>query len=67
MDGFLLVDDRTGSVLLEIDDPVEAFRTLDELRQDEPELADDFCLVRFAARPGSLIGTNTTTRLRLVA
>ena len=32
MDGFLLVDDRDGRVLLEIADPIEAFRLLDELR-----------------------------------
>ena len=64
VDGFLLVDDRTGQVLLEIADPVEAFRVLDEVRENEPELAAAVCLVRFDARNGSIIGTETTTRLR---
>jgi hypothetical protein len=64
MEGFLLVDDRDGRVLAEIVDPVNAFRVLDELRQDHPELADSLCLVRFDGVQGSLIGTETTTRVR---
>jgi hypothetical protein len=67
MEGFLLVDDRDGSVLAEIADPVEAFRLLDELRHDHPELAEDLCLVRFAGHRGSLVGTDVTTRVRLLA
>jgi hypothetical protein len=64
MDGFLLVDDRDGRVLFEIADPMEAFRLLDELRLKAPDLADAICLVRFDGRRGSLVGTETTTRLR---
>ena len=62
--GFLLVDDRDGRVLAEIVDPVEAFRVLDELKQDYPELGGTLCLVRFDGRKGSLIGTETTTRVQ---
>jgi hypothetical protein len=43
---------------------MEAFRLLDELRLKAPDLADAICLVRFDARRGSLVGTETTTRLR---
>jgi hypothetical protein len=64
MQGFLLVDDRDGRVLEEIGNPVEAFRVLDELKQDHPELAETLCLVRFDGRQGSLIGTETTTTVR---
>ena len=64
MDGFLLVDDRDGRVLAQITDPVEAFRLLDDLKEDHPELADALCLVRFDQTQGSLIGTDTTTRVR---
>jgi hypothetical protein len=64
MDGFLVVDDRDGRVLLQIADPVEAFRVLDELRLKAPELAEALCLVRFDARQGSLVDTETTTRVR---
>ena len=64
MQGFLVVDDRDGRVLEEICDPVEAFRVLDELKQDHPEHARTLCLVRFDGRQGSLIGTETTTRVR---
>jgi hypothetical protein len=64
MDGFLVVDDRDGRVLAEIADPVDAFRILDELNEDHPELAGAFCLVRFDGHQGSLIGTESTTRVR---
>ena len=64
MEGFLLVDDRDGRVVEEIGNPAEAFRLLDELNQDHPELAETLCLVRFDGRQGSLIGTETTTRVR---
>jgi hypothetical protein len=64
MHGFLLVDDRDGSVVAEIPDPVEAFRILDELKRARPELAEAFCLVRFDQQQGSLIGTETTMRIR---
>jgi hypothetical protein len=65
MEGFLLVDDRDARVIAEISDPVEAFRLLEELRQSlRPEQADAFCLVRFDGGQGSLIGTETTTRVR---
>jgi hypothetical protein len=64
VEGFLLVDDRDGRVLAEIGDPLEAFRVLDELQDDHPELAGVLCLVRFDGRQGSLIGTETTSRVR---
>jgi hypothetical protein len=64
MQGFLLVDDRDGRVLDEIDDPVEAFRVLEKMEQDHPDLASALCLVRFDGREGSLIRTETTSRIR---
>ena len=64
MQGFLLVDDREGRVLAEIADPVEAFCVLDELTEEHPELAGALCLVRFDGHQGSLIGTESTTRVR---
>jgi hypothetical protein len=64
MEGFLLVDDRDGRVLAEIADSVDAFRMLDELQQDRPDLASALCLVRFDEHQGSLIGTETTSRVR---
>jgi hypothetical protein len=64
VEGFLLVDERNGRVLLEIADPVRAFRLLDKLQEDQPELAQSLSLVRFDARHGALIGTETTTRFQ---
>jgi hypothetical protein len=60
MQGFLLVDDSDGRVLAAIADPIEALRALDDLKEDHPEL----CLVRFDGQQGSLIGAESTTRVR---
>ena len=64
MEGFLLVDDRDGRVLAEIADIGEALRLLAELRQEHSELADAVCLVRFDGRRGTVLATETTTRVR---
>jgi hypothetical protein len=64
MQGVLLVDDRDGRVLAEINDPADAFRILAELEEDHPELAGALCLVRFDERQGSLVGAESTTRVR---
>ena len=64
MDGFLLVDDRDGRVLCEIGDPLTAFRLLDKLEHDHPELSDVLALVSFGGRQGSLVETDLTTRVR---
>jgi hypothetical protein len=64
MQGFLLVDDSDGRVLAEIADPAEAFRILDELTENHPELDGTLCLVRFDGRHGSVVGTESTTRVR---
>lgn len=64
MEGFLLVDDRDGCVLAHFLDAAEALRTIDELERDDPDLTRSFSLVRFDDRQGSVIATETTTRLR---
>ena len=66
MEGFFLVDDRDGHVLAEITNPAEAFRILDELEQDHPDLSGVLSLVRFDGRQRALIGTESTTRVRLL-
>jgi hypothetical protein len=64
VEGFLLVDDRDGRVLMEIGEPANAFRLLDRLRENHPDLAQVLCLVRFDGTQGSLMATETTTRVR---
>jgi hypothetical protein len=60
----LLVDDSDGRVLLEFADPVDAIRALDRFGEKYPEFARRLCLVRFDSRHGSLVGIDTTTRIR---
>ena len=64
VEGFLLVDDRDGRVILEIGNPLQALRLLDELEQDEPELAQNLSLVRLDGHEAALIGTDTTMRIQ---
>jgi hypothetical protein len=61
-----LVDDRNGRVLARFVDGAEALRTLDELERVDPDMARALCLVRFDEHQGSVIGTETTTRLRVL-
>jgi len=63
MEGFLLVDDRDGRVLGHFKDPIEAPRVFDVLELEHPELARTVSLVRFDQRRGSILGTETSTRL----
>ena len=64
VEGFLLVDDRDGRVLAQFVDGAEALRMLDEFEQEDPGPTRSLSLVRFDERQGSLIGTETTIRLR---
>ena len=70
MQEFMLVDDRDGRVLAVLDDLEDAFELLDELldeaAEDDPELVAALCIVRFDSRHGSLVGADSTTRVRLL-
>jgi hypothetical protein len=62
----MLVDDRDGRVLAVLDDLEDAFELLDDVTDDDPELADALCIVRFDSRHGSVVGAESTTRVRLL-
>ena len=64
MEGFLIVDDRDGRVLAVADQFDPALRALDEIEQDDPELAQALCLVTFEEHSGALLGSETTWRVR---
>jgi hypothetical protein len=58
------VDDSDGRVLAEFWDSSQALRTLGELEQEAHARASSLCLVTFDEHQGSIVGTETTTRLR---
>ena len=64
MEGFLLVDDRDGRVLVELEDVESALLAFDAVQSEDPDLAEALCIVRFGARDGALVGTRSTTRVR---
>jgi hypothetical protein len=59
----LLVDDRDGRVLAEVRSPEEAQHLLESLWSDEPP-ADYLCLVEIQSHHGSIIGTDTSVKVR---
>jgi hypothetical protein len=59
----LLVDDRDGRVLAEVESQDELQRLLETLWGDE-EVPDYLCLVQFGEHQGALVGVDTTTRIR---
>ena len=64
MGEFLLVDDREGRVLALFVDAFEALQALDGLELEDPDLARSLSLVTFDERNGSLMGAETSIRVR---
>ena len=60
----LLVDDRDGRVVAEIETEADARAVLEAWSRDDGGLPDYVCLVELHEHHGTLIGTDTTVRVR---
>lgn len=60
----LLVDDRDGRVVAEIETDKDAQHVLEAWTRDDGSLPDYFCLVEFHSVHRALVGTDTTVRVR---
>jgi hypothetical protein len=60
----LLVDDRDGRIVAEIETEDEARGVLEGWIRDDSSLPDYLCLVEMRSRHDALIGTDTTVRIR---
>ena len=56
----LLVDDRDGRVVAELENQDEALRVLEALAREDTSIPDYYCLVELSSRHGAIVGTDTS-------
>jgi hypothetical protein len=59
-----LVDDRDGRILLELRSEEQAARILEAMARDDPNVPDYLCLVESRSSQGSVLGVDSTLKLR---
>ena len=60
----LLVDDRDGRIVAELESQEEALLLLERLASDDSEAVDSLCLVSFHDNPGAVVGTASSVSIR---
>jgi hypothetical protein len=61
----LLVDDRDGRIVAELQSEDELLRVLEAMARDD--VPDHLCLVECQSKRGSLLGTDTSVRFRTLS
>ena len=59
----LLVDDRDGRVVAELENQDEALRVLEALARDDTTIPEWYCLVELDARHGAIVGMDTSIKI----
>jgi hypothetical protein len=60
----LLVDDRDGRVVAEIETEEQATQVLDAWARDDGSIPEYLCLVEFHSRHGAVLGTDSSITVR---
>jgi len=60
----LLVDDRDGRIVAELRTDEQVRRVLEAMASDDVKVPEYLCLVECRSRHGSLVGTDTSVKLR---
>jgi hypothetical protein len=60
----LLVDDRDGRVLAEVETVEDAQRVLEAWARDDGSIPNYLCLVELRSRHGAILGTDTSVKIR---
>ena len=60
----LLVDERDGRIVAELETDEEVGAVLDSWAHDDAGFAEHLCLVQVTARDGSFLGTNSIVSVR---
>lgn len=60
----LLVDDRDGRIVSEVETQEEAQRVLEGWLADDGTIPDYLCLVELHSRQGTMLGTDTSVKIR---
>jgi hypothetical protein len=64
MPSVLVVDDRDGRVITELESPEEALRLLEAMARDDTETPEYLCIVAFDDRQGAVLGTESSATMR---
>ena len=60
----LLVDDRNGRIVAEVETEEDAQRVLEAWATDDGNMADYLCLVELRSHHGAILGTDTSVKVR---
>lgn len=60
----LLVDDRDGRIVSEVETQAEAQRVLEAWIADDGSIPDYLCLVELHSRHGAMLDTDTSVKIR---
>lgn len=60
----LLVDDRDGRVIAELESPEQALGLLERMAGDDAGTTDHFCIVTLRDRQGEIFGTDSSVTIR---
>ena len=63
----LLVDDRDGRIVAELQNEEEALSVLEAIAAGDSHVPEYLCLVECRSNRGSLLGTDTTIKLRALS
>ena len=60
----LLVDDRDGRIVAEVETEEDAQSVLQAWARDDGNIPDYLCLVELRSHPGAILGTDTSVKIR---
>jgi hypothetical protein len=60
----LLVDDRDGRVVAELESQDEALRVLEALAREDADVPEYYCLVELDSRCGAILGMDSSIKIR---
>jgi hypothetical protein len=63
----LLVDDRGRRVVAELESEDEALAVLEAMARDDETVPEYLCLVEFRSAHGSVLGTDTSVKIRALS
>jgi hypothetical protein len=63
----LLVDDRDGRVVAELESQDEVLRVLEALAREDGSIPPEYCLVEFQSRQGAIVAAESSIRIRPLA
>ena len=60
----LVVDDRDGRIVAELESEEEALRVLEALAREDTSTSPPYCLVEFFSSQGAIFGAETSIKIR---